>query len=394
MARLLQAALPLLLLASFALADMEEGTARTAGIIRFNKGDEFQDYRSIDVSKESNFTSGKFENSIEYLQSNGYHSFDNDDDRIAYLDALLVAKTCFREWVRDEECHMREFDAAVIAAEKLATKEEQEAAVQAARKADPVGAEAHDRLKDQIEDLTSIKDKSATHFESVITALKNNFNEMVEKAKHDEKQLKALKAHIASNEFLDMFNALTKADYDFAGIVEEDKRKQFLVGVAMQEWIEHERDLQQKGKLSKLDNKGWSHARWEQMMSKIPDTAKYNTRGATPVQKKHLHRELEVLGHMTAYENLKSKSGDFYMARANQLRHEAMEKSNSIIAYVMHKMQNGGSMEDMHNAMGHKSGEKDKSKYSKGNADSNRVDQLLGHRKDPKSKADHKMHVM
>lgn len=323
------------------------------------------------MDKEINLKSSMFKRSIEDLQNADYDSFTTNEERTDYLEALLVAKSCFREWVRDERCVMADYDSAVVAAKALTNEDEKNAALQKAKEDYPFGVDAHVRLTKQVDDLKTIQNHNNTdYFKTVLKALNQNFKEMVEQAKREDANYRALKDHFESEEFKDIFDAI-KDSLNFEGVPDnDDKRKAHVVNMAMEAWIEQERSKSNNGQ---LDAHGWSHERWNKMMNKIPDTAKYNSRGATPVEKKHLSRFLAIIGNDTKYDQLKEKSADFYMARANQLRHEAMEKSNSIIAYVMHKMANGGDMSEMHDKLkGGSADDKMKMKHD--------MDKMLGHR--------------
>jgi len=393
MARLLQAALPLLLLASFAYSDDLE--PEDMGIMHRMKGAEkygMPSVQTVDISKKSNFNSNKMEKSLSYLTDTSFESLKTQADQRDYLESLLVAKTCFREWIRDEECHMRAYEAAKDAAELLPI-DQQENAKQKAEKDHQVGFQSHVRLTTQMADLKKIQNKSGDYFKHVTNALKDNFNEMVKQARADQAAVDALVAHLASDEFKDMFKSIKK-DYSYIDAKDGNKTKtgkaedMNMVHLAMEEWVEAEKKKYESGELSQLRVHGWGkdhHKRWDDMQNKIPETLKYNTRGSTPYVKKHLRAQLDIacsnekskrIQNMTdeykakgeevpanleadcddlnaQYNKLKQKSAAVLMAQANQMRHEAMEKSNSIIAYVMHKMAEGD--HDMSEMLGPKS---------------------------------------
>jgi len=402
MARLLQAAMPLLLLASFALGDNEKSfNARDKGNERFG----YHDLRNMDMEKSINTNSAKMSKSLDYYQNTKYEDLNGRQEKFDYLEALLVAKTCFREWIRNDDCHMKNYDKEILKINELNLDHdsvEYQNKVDAAKKAFPIGAKSSARLVEQIAGLTEIYDKQGDYFEHVTKALQKNFNEMVKQVEADEKEVEALRAHLNSDEFDAIFLALKmeyKEKLSDGSTVTKKVNRNDLVNMAMEEWVEAEKLKSNLGKLSY--HVGQSREKWNDLQNKIPNTAKYNTRGATPTVKRHLRAQLQIICNKEKedrrkeeieaagkdkelikkaedasyecddlngrYNMLKEKSAAYLMAQANQMRHEAMEKSNSIIAYVIHKMTNGGDMTEMHDAM--KSGSMDK------------MDKITGHSK-------------
>jgi len=383
MARLLQAVLPLLLLASLATAETKEERiyregkeARAHGHKKYNE-DQFKDLKyvsdkDVNLTKNENgdldFSNDKID--IAYFRDTSYESLGNDEARMDFLEALLVAKTCFRDWIRDDDCMMKNYEVAKAQIDKITDAKKKANALADARKNHPVGADSHYRLKRQLDDLKKIQSdtKKGDYFVHVTKALRENFLEMVDKAAADEADMQALRSHLGSEEFKIIFNNLKK-DLKNEGFTEDDFAKANYMSL-LGDWIEEEKKKSENGELNP-ENYGWGRDAWTKMMNKIPDTAKYLTRGATPFSKKHLAAHLRVMDS-EKYHKLKQKSSAYLMAKANQMRHEAMEKSNSIIAYVMHKMLNGKGanhdMKDMAAAMGN----------------SAQMDKVIGH-------SDHKM---
>jgi len=243
------------------------------------------------------------------------------DEKILYMEALLIAKTCFRDWVVDVECHMHVY-------ERNKEKDPEKAKVD-----HKTGYESEQRVSNQIADLKNISMTNSKAFDHVLTELQKNFNDMVNAYEKELDEIATVfSKHLESEEFDKMLESL-ESEMKSVG---HNEMRHAMAKMAIADWVKAEK--------AKSEQAGYVHAdkhKWVQMMNKIPNTLKYSTRGATPFKKEHLASALDILGKHAWYEAAKSKSQAYLQEVANHMRHEAMKKSESIIATVMHKMNEG-----------------------------------------------------
>jgi len=320
MGRLMQGAALLLLLATIARADDWSGST--------NGNQKFSDKSKISLSVL-----------LDKKQLD-----DATVNKTQFLEAILVAKTCLRDWVRDEECPMHEYQTAAKNIGKADAKIKY-----------PKGYEQANKTIENVKDLKKIYDDGNTgHFMKVLDALQDNFIEMIEYTNKEEESMSALKKHLESDEFKDMFKDIEAGlAADGISMTKHDKYHS-VARQAIAHWIEAEKEKSVKGTWQRNNTR----EDWEKKMNKIPDTLKYKTRGATPVIKKHLRGKFEKgfngdADALAKYTALKEKSEDYLQALANRMRHEAMKKSNTLIAQVMHAVEMGVSHEDMVLGMKH-----------------------------------------
>jgi len=262
---------------------------------------------------------------------------DKDEQKAekqVYMEALLVAKTCFRDWVDDVECHMHVYERMYAAADDAAKEQ-----VKVDYKE---GYESEVRLKQQLASLKNISMSETGHYDRILVALQQNFNNMVNSYEKEVDEIAVVfSKHLKSKEFDEIIKSLnSKMSLNMpAGNAE---MRHAVVKMAIADWVKAEK--------TKSEHAGYDHAdksKWIQMMNKIPNTLKYSTRGATPFKKEHLARALDILGKQEWYEDAKSKSQSYLQHVADTMRHAAMQKSDSLIAQVMHSMKNGMSHADM-----------------------------------------------
>jgi len=253
------------------------------------------------------------------------------------VKSLLVAKTCFRDWVDDVECHMHVYERMRDAAPDTAAKEKVKVDYK-------IGYESEQRLAQQIKDLEKISESEMGHYDEVLVALQKNFNAMVNSYEKElDEIVTVFSKHLESEEFDDILNSLEnemKSSHNIT--VGHAEMRHAVAKLAIADWVKAER--------TKSEHAGASHAdrsKWEKMMNKIPNTLKYSTRGATPFVKEHLAKALDILGKQEWYEEAKSKSQAYLQDVANRMRHEAMKKSDTLIAQVMHAMKEGMKHSDM-----------------------------------------------
>lgn len=281
---------------------------------------------------------GAFANFTKITSIDGLINYDGNMT-IAFINEVLVTKYCFRDWMDDKECDMHAYE------------EEAKEDADAARDKHPKGHDAHKRIGEQLKTIVDHEKglKSSGGAQKFMNklgkALKFNLKEMISELVGEH--LNALNKHLNSSEFDDMYNnikeeVLKPGKSNEAGIKHEVARMMYNA------WVEDEKKKSEGGEITNKDDK--AHVRgteeWNKLMNKMPDTKKYNTRGSTPIVKKHLAKDLDALNY-DAYTKLKKKSQEYLLSVAQRLRHEAMQKSNSIISYVMHKMQGDGSDHDM-----------------------------------------------
>lgn len=265
--------------------------------------------------------------------------FKDLDDKRVYVKSLLVAKTCFRDWVDDVECHMHVYERMRDAAPANDTAAKEKVKVDY-----KIGYESEQRLAQQIKDLEKISESEMGHYDEVLVALQKNFNAMVNSYEKElDEIVTVFSKHLESEEFDDILNSLEnemKSSHNIT--VGHAEMRHAVAKLAIADWVKAER--------TKSEHAGASHAdrsKWEKMMNKIPNTLKYSTRGATPFVKEHLAKALDILGKQEWYEEAKSKSQAYLQDVANRMRHEAMKKSDTLIAQVMHAMKEGMKHSDM-----------------------------------------------
>jgi len=264
------------------------------------------------------------------------------EDKFFFLEGLLAAKTCFRDWVNDDECTLHIYTDAIYAAKG------NEALLRQAQEDHPKGFDNYERVYDQVKNMKEIYNKNKIgHFRMVLEALQKNFVEMVELQNEEASTLAALKKHLESDELADMITAIEQELKEAIGTTEPNL-KHHLIQQTIENWIADEKTKFTEGRLGKiLEVKDW-----DKINNKMPDTLKYNTRGATPVAKEHLQKKFRegFKGNeelKKKYDTLKQKSAAYLQVVANRMRHEAMKKSNSLIAIVMHSVEMGQSHMDM-----------------------------------------------
>merc|ERR1712200_283778 len=162
-------------------------------------------------------------------------------------------------------------------------------------------------------------------------ALQKNFNAMVNSYEKElDEIVTVFSKHLESEEFDDILNSIEAEIKSTHGVtVGHAEMRHAVAKLAIADWVHADR------------------SKWEKMMNKIPNTLKHATRGATPFKKEHLARALDILGKQEWYEDAKSKSQSYLQHVADTMRHAAMQKSDSLIAQVMHSMKNGMSHADM-----------------------------------------------
>jgi len=250
------------------------------------------------------------------------------DEKILYMEALLIAKTCFRDWVDDVECHMHVYERNINPEDPEKAKVDHK-----------IGYEAEQRVSNQLVLLRNISMSDNNAFNDVLTQLQKNFNDMVNAYEKELDEIATVfSKHLESEEFDKMLESL-ESEMKSVG---HNEMRHAMAKMAIADWVKAEK--------AKSEQAGYVHAdkhKWVQMMNKIPNTLKYSTRGATPFKKEHLASALDILGKHTWYEEAKSKSQAYLQEVANNMRHEAMMKSESIIAQVMHDMKEGMKHSDM-----------------------------------------------
>jgi len=313
MARLMQGAALLLLLATIARADDWGANSVKQSNLRDIKLSTLEDKNHLSTIKNNRQKSEEF------------------------LESLLLSKACYREWIRDEECGIHVY---LDANKTLGSAK--------ASKLHPEAFSANKRVANQTGEMMKIYDKSMGHFEKVLDALQDNLIDMIKFTADEEDAMKAFKKHLDSQEFEEMISGIksqVESDSKKDGTLDDIHHN--LVMKTVKDWVEAEK--------LKSTNGTWHdgvHIDWDELQNKIPDTEKYRTTGQTPVAKEHLQK------HFTAgfngnedlkkqYNKLKEKSAAYLQAKANRMRHEAMRKSNSLIAIVMHSVEKGISHMDM-----------------------------------------------
>jgi len=329
MGRLVPGAFGLLLLASVAAVHGEAHKAM--------KKMTLQDFKNEYASKDK--SNSAYRKNIVHFDRlmNLPEDFKDLDDKKVYVKSLLVAKTCFRDWVDDVECHMHVYERMRDAATDDAAKKQVEVDYKN-------GYESEQRLAQQIADLEKISESEMGHYDEVLVALQKNFNAMVNSYEKElDEIVTVFSKHLESEEFDDILNSIEAEIKSTHGVtVGHAEMRHAVAKLAIADWVKAER--------TKSEHAGASHAdrsKWEKMMNKIPNTLKYSTRGATPFKKEHLARALDILGKQEWYEDAKSKSQSYLQNVADTMRHAAMQKSDSLIAQVMHSMKNGMSHADM-----------------------------------------------
>lgn len=260
----------------------------------------------------------------------------NGNMTIAFLEEMLVTKTCFRDWIDDEECEMHKYDTA-----KKVDKE-------AAKKAHSKGYQDEQRIVQQLASINknaaamdaSFKNKTTTtngvdYIHEVSKQIQKNLKQMVDKV--SEEKAENIDEHLGSKEFSEMFNNISKALTDSGFEVSNQGMHHEVARLMYSIWVEEEKEKSTMGSFSHASK---SHDDWIAMMNKMPDTLKYTTTGATPIIKHHLAKALKKLDE-EQYKKLKETSQSYLQKLANKMRHEAMAKANTIIAQVMHSMKNG-----------------------------------------------------
>jgi len=250
-------------------------------------------------------------------------------EKILYMEALLVAKTCFRDWVDDVECHVHVY-------ERNKEKDPEKAKVDY-----KIGYESEQRVYNQVQLLKEMAKYNTTHFDDTLEDLQKNFNDMVNSYEKELDEIATVfSKHLESEEFDDMIESLESQMKSLN--IGHDEVRHAMAKMAIADWVKAEK--------TKSEQAGYVHAdkhKWVQMMNKIPNTLKYSTRGATPFVKEHLAKALDVLGKQEWYEEAKNKSQAYLQDVANRMRHEAMKKSDTLIAQVMHAMKEGMKHSDM-----------------------------------------------
>jgi len=246
-------------------------------------------------------------------------------EKILYMEALLVAKTCFRDWVDDVECHVHVYEREKNAANGDKTLE-------AKAKVDyKIGYESEQRVYNQTLLLKEMAKSNTHHFDKVLRDLQKNFNDMVNSYEKELDEIATVFSKHLESEGVDMIKELESEMKSLN--IGHDEMRHAVVKLAIADWVSAEK--------TKSERAGFGMAnkhKWVQMMNKIPGTLKYNTRGATPFKKEHLARALDILGKRKWYEEAKSKSQAYLQEVATHMRHEAMKKSESIISDNMAKM--------------------------------------------------------
>jgi len=245
-------------------------------------------------------------------------------EKILYMEALLVAKTCFRDWVDDVECHVHVYERMLDAAVGKAAKDKVKVDYD-------TGYKSEQRVKEQLADLKKLQNSETDHYDRIIVALQKNFNDMVNSYEKELDEIATVFSKHLESEGVDMIKELESEMKSLN--IGHDEMRHAVVKLAIADWVSAEK--------TKSERAGFGMAnkhKWVQMMNKIPGTLKYNTRGATPFKKEHLARALDILGKRKWYEEAKSKSQAYLQEVATHMRHEAMKKSESIISDNMAKM--------------------------------------------------------
>jgi len=325
MGRLVPGAFGLLFLASVVWSAAVHGEAHKA-----MKRMTLQDFKNEYASKDK--SNSAYRKNIVHFDRlmNLPEDFKDLDDKKVYVKSLLVAKTCFRDWVDDVECHMHVYERMRDAAKDKdkATKKQVEVDYK-------YGYESEQRLTQQIADLEKISESNSVHYDEVLVALQKNFNAMVNSYEKElDEIVTVFSKHLESEEFDDILNSIEaeiKSTHNVT--VGHAEMRHAVAKLAIADWVKAER--------TKSEHAGASHAdrsKWEKMMNKIPNTLKYSTRGATPFKKEHLARALDILGKQEWYEAAKSKSQAYLQEVATHMRHEAMKASETLISDYMLKM--------------------------------------------------------
>jgi len=339
MGRLVPGAFGLLLLASIVWSaevklTPEEKLEKMQQKMKQMKQDIKDEYPSTDTNAyRKNFV--QFDRLMNLPDFGDGDKDEQNAEKQAYMEALLVAKTCFRDWVDDVECHMHVYERMDAAADGKAAKDQVKVDYKE-------GYESEVRLKQQLASLKNISMSETGHYDKILVALQQNFNNMVNSYEKEVDEIAAVfSKHLNSTEFDEIIQSLnSKMSLNMhAGDAE---MKHAVVKMAIADWVKAEK--------TKSEHAGYDHAdksKWEQMMNKIPNTLKYSTRGATPFVKEHLAKALDILGKQEWYEEKKRESQTKLQKVAETMRHAAMQKSDSLIAQVMHAMENGMSHADM-----------------------------------------------
>lgn len=269
------------------------------------------------------------------------------DVTVGFLNEILVTKYCFRDWVDDAECNIHAYEAAVQNS-SISSKQAEEQ--------NPEGHDADMRIKKQMKEITdhiaTIDEDAEQKFLNTLgQALQRNLKEMVKGIMN----LDALNSHLNSTEFREMFGnislEISKTNTNEASHTTTEAMKHEVARVVYSQWLQDERDKMFKGALDAFNQRNMgthkeSKDKWLAAMNKIPETLKYRTRGATPFVKKHLADKFKAMDS-EKYEELKDKSQAYLQKIANQMRHEAMAKSDSIISLVIHSKDHGEMMKKL-----------------------------------------------
>jgi len=245
-------------------------------------------------------------------------------EKILYMEALLVAKTCFRDWVDDVECHVHVYERMLDAAVGKAAKDKVKVDYD-------TGYKSEQRVKEQLADLKKLQNSETDHYDRIIVALQKNFNDMVNSYEKELDEIATVFSKHLESEGVDMIEELESEMKSLN--IGHDEMRHAVVKLAIADWVSAEK--------TKSERAGFGMAnkhKWVQMMNKIPGTLKYNTRGATPFKKEHLARALDILGKQEWYEAAKRKSQAYLQEVATHMRHEAMKMSETIINDEMAKM--------------------------------------------------------
>jgi len=335
MGRLVPGAIGLLFLASVvwsAAVNADEEREERIKRMKAMKHDIKASYQSKD-----NRNSAYRKNIVQFERLMNLPNFEDEtktdeqikDDKQDYMKALLVAKTCFRDWVDDVECHMHVYERKRDAAKGKGEAEEKKVEVDY-----KFGYESEQRVSKQLDDLKKIQKSEKDHYDTVLVSLQKNFNDMVNSYEKEVDEIAAVfSKHLESEEFDEMIKSLESEMKSLNMSVGHAEMRHAVAKLAIADWVNAEK--------TKSERAGFGMAnrdKWVQMMNKIPGTLKYNTRGATPFKKEHLARALDILGKRKWYEEAKSKSQAYLQEVATHMRHEAMKKSESIISDNMAKM--------------------------------------------------------
>jgi len=251
------------------------------------------------------------------------------DEKQLYLKSLLVAKTCFRDWVADVECHVHVYERMKDAAKGKGEAEKKKVEVDY-----KFGYESEQRVSKQLDDLKKIQKSEKDHYDKVLVSLQKNFNDMVNSYEKEVDEIAAVfSKHLESEEFDEMIESLESEMKSLNMSVGHAEMRHAVAKLAIADWVNAEK--------TKSERAGFGMAnrdKWVQMMNKIPGTLKYNTRGATPFKKEHLAKALDILGKQEWYEAAKRKSQAYLQEVATHMRHEAMKKSETLISEYMKEM--------------------------------------------------------